>query len=66
MNTPPDFSALSQAFAHQHSEFSRIKDVLGGLDSDLFLELPVEALQGLADATDITPAPAPPPAGVRA
>jgi hypothetical protein len=66
MNTPPDFSALERAFARQHSQVSRIKDVLRGLDSDLYLELPVEALHGLAEATDATPPPAPPSVGMRA
>ena len=66
MRTPPDFSALEQAFSRQHGQAARLKNILAGLDSDLSLEVPVESLYGLAEATEVTPVPAPPPRGVRA
>jgi hypothetical protein len=66
MNTPADFSALEQAFARQHGEYARLKNILMGLEPDLSLEVPVDWLRGLAEATDLVPAPAPPRAGVRA
>ena len=65
MQTPPDFSALEQAFARQHSEFARLKDVLRGLDAELPLELDDQQLLALAEVCD-PPTSCRMPAGLRA
>jgi hypothetical protein len=67
MTTPPDFSALQQAFARQHAQFARIKNILAGLEPDLSIDLPDEALANFADRTEWAPMPpSPPPTGLRA
>lgn len=67
MNTPPDFSALAQAFARQHAEFAHLKALLAGLDGDQAIDVPLDPLLEIAELTDPMPVPqSPPPAGLRA